>query len=804
MNKWLAIIALLLAISTVLLPMLAGWLGVFFDDYYETFSRLRFAAGTVKSGHLPLWDPHAFAGGRLNYIPNTRIWYWPLYPFYLLSPAGDVDGSYFWLIKLPLFLHWLLSGFGAFLLGRRVLDLNPGGALMLGAVFSLGSGMSYNICDPNTTYAVAWIPWALCGIEALARRTSRFVPVLGALAVAFIGPCGSDVRAIFSLATISFLVVLLVLTGLLQRERKYAFRLLCSSLIILGLGILLSAPYWLGMLETAEIYRGSPLLASSWAASDMFSMPWKHLTTILLPDLFATLTCAQQVDLGLGDYLHIEGNLTGGYLLLLVILLGTLSAVRRGVFRAGSERIRLRWWVAGLILVIFSWLMVTGKNSPVYLFLVRMVPPLGLPYALRWRILGHLGIALLAGISAHWLLSGRAPLSRRGGLVLAALTLGIVAAQGLTRLPGGEIAWQAVWSRHRGWLSFSLIPALIVVLAATALVLFWPRKHRIRMVLVGLVVAEMAAQAFQVIYFLEWAEVPEWVKYVAPTRTAYYRITAPPGASRCGAGGVPGERESYHFSLLDQVATLHGGNYLLGHCSKPLLPRWREVVQEVTTGYPYALRLRDHSLRFFPNMSVGSIWLPGGQEPGPLRQFKPDGVLPRLYFQDNVILADPAAARAALIHGDLRTGAYLESEDLDEENRRGFSDLTGSGRPVVPGRFARLQDENRILSFVEKAPTQMETEVDLVRKSILIVTDVYHPDWEVTVDGKPGRLLRVNYLQRAVLLTPGFHRVVWTFRPREVKIGLFIMGLGLVGLIVLAGLVKVGSRTEPVGQPPAG
>ena len=807
----IALIVIVLLVGGCLYPLVSGGLPVFFDDYYETFSRLFFNARALQSGALPLWDPHTFAGGRVNFIPNTTVWYFPAYPFYLLAPLGDVDAAYALIVKIPLLFHWLLAALAAYGFGRRALKLNPPGALVLAGVFAFGAAMSYNICDPSTVYATAWIPLALWGLTSRARRPGRFLPVLGALAVSFIGPCGSDVRGIFSLATLAIcLAAGALLTGLSGRMRE-AGRLLGGGIAVFALGLLLSGPYWTGMIETAKAYEGSPLLEASRSASEMFSMPPRHFLTLAVPDLFGTLTGRRFVNLGfpdLADYSHLEGNLTGGLALLLLVLLGSLAGWKRG--RGAEEAVPRTWWLTGLVLLVLSLLLVAGRYSPFYRALTRAVPVFGLPYALRWRVMEHLGMALLAGVSAHWLWAFRDKAERIAVVVLVAVLAALILWQGLVPLPpDGRSAFSRAWRDHRSWLLGDLMPYLAAALALFALVWAFSRARWLPALLTGAVLAESAFLGFSVIYFLSWGDVPEWVKYPRPSASWYYRLTAaaldPAPAPASGE-----ERSAFSFSLLDQTATLHGGDYLFGHCSKPLVPRLRDVVEELAEGYPYALRLKDPSSRFYPNMSVRTLVL---ESPRTLtrsaaderalsgaegwRAFRLREVLPRVFTQDRLVLAAPAESRSELLRGDLREAAFLEEGEGNKLDPRGellpygsLLRLRAAGGEDPRSHFAALQGINRIRSVSAPTPNRMSIEVSVAAPALLVTTDVYYPGWRVAVDGQAALPLRVNYLQRGVWLEKGDHLVEWAFRPPAVKWGFGLVGLGVImaGVMFLRGV----------------
>jgi uncharacterized membrane protein YfhO len=64
----------------------------------------------------------------------------------------------------------------------------------------------------------------------------------------------------------------------------------------------------------------------------------------------------------------------------------------------------------------------------------------------------------------------------------------------------------------------------------------------------------------------------------------------------------------------------------------------------------------------------------------------------------------------------------------------------------------------------------------------LVLADTFDPSWTVTVDGRPGQILRANGLFRAVRLGAGEHTVRFEYHPRLFYIGLVVTILIAIGL----------------------
>ncbi|HEU5115348.1 MAG TPA: hypothetical protein VFT74_01590, partial [Isosphaeraceae bacterium] len=81
---------------------------------------------------------------------------------------------------------------------------------------------------------------------------------------------------------------------------------------------------------------------------------------------------------------------------------------------------------------------------------------------------------------------------------------------------------------------------------------------------------------------------------------------------------------------------------------------------------------------------------------------------------------------------------------------------------------------------------RVEIEVDLKTPGIVVLADVFYPGWRLTVDGEEAPIYRTNRLMRGAALTAGRHRLVYTYEPNSVRVGLALSTVGLLALGSLA------------------
>jgi len=61
----------------------------------------------------------------------------------------------------------------------------------------------------------------------------------------------------------------------------------------------------------------------------------------------------------------------------------------------------------------------------------------------------------------------------------------------------------------------------------------------------------------------------------------------------------------------------------------------------------------------------------------------------------------------------------------------------------------------------------LRTRADTPR--LLVLSEVYYPEWKVTVDGKPGMVLRADYILRAVAIAAGEHEITFRYDATLVR-----------------------------------
>lgn len=784
-------LALLLAVGGFLLPFLLDWKPMFYDDIaFVYYPQALFLARSFQSGSPAWWDPYTNAGGCLFYTRFYSFAGYPLLrPFLQFADLAREKAALFWILKFPIALHYWLAALWAYFLGVCGLRLNRPGALALAAAYLLSPMMVYYVTFPPCIFVYNLLPALLLWVLLFARSGRTIHLAAGAAVFALYSTAG-EVTGVIQVLTVSGTTVAIAAIGLLLRRRfRPALRLAGGMAAIVLVGFLLAGGFWTRVLSGIESIREAPLFDAEEMVGRPYSLHPALLATLLAPDWFGTVTGAHawgppyEIQFSMND-----AALSGGLALAFLALLG----LRLGWGRA--RKTAPGFWLRVFALQgLFGLVVVLGSYTPLHRIIRSVIPVFReLPYPLRWRVIECWAVSGLAGtaVSVLWgrpRLLGRAWTGRWTAAFLAFSSLAL----GSSSLAPVQALGQRFFPAFRHLLAlgdgawFVRGPLLSFLLAGAALALIarLPARRRLPFLL-GTALAELLVFAVPAFYdnrILNYRNRDLSAdRYFGTSDHPLYRLAAefsPPSAGLYRVG--------YYRSYLDQVGWLNGSLSALGFDTKPLLPWYKEAVEAAADGLPNELWPRDWKQPFWANMSVRYL-----VTEKPLRDpaFRPVGLsggcfvsespaaLPRVYFQDRWRTAEAAGEKEALISSDLAEEGVCSSEVWEARPRP---------YPSPAGAPAARREGGRILEADFSDPNRVVIEAEVWRPAMLVLTDVWHPDWRLTIAGRPETLHRVNFLQRGVWCAPGRHRLEMVFRPAALFRGRLMLAGGVAAVVLL-------------------
>jgi hypothetical protein len=139
-------------------------------------------------------------------------------------------------------------------------------------------------------------------------------------------------------------------------------------------------------------------------------------------------------------------------------------------------------------------------------------------------------------------------------------------------------------------------------------------------------------------------------------------------------------------------------------------------------------------------------------------------LLQELLYGNDAFWTDPHRP----VH-DLRAMAFIETDQP--------APLAGyvTRRPVSP---------TESVTITRYEPQHVELTAVLDHPGIVILADGFYPGWRLTIDGAAAPIYRTNHAMRGAAVAAGTHRLVYTYEPASVRLGL---GLSLAGAVALLG-----------------
>ena len=195
------------------------------------------------------------------------------------------------------------------------------------------------------------------------------------------------------------------------------------------------------------------------------------------------------------------------------------------------------------------------------------------------------------------------------------------------------------------------------------------------------------------------------------------------------------------------------------------LRRYQELVEEHLSG--------SQGMNMAVLNMLNTQWIiTRNQETGELQPMHNPDAFGNAWLVDTLLFVDNANEElAALRTANLRTTAVIN---------KNFADVIGKDAPAQ----LSVGDTIRLTSLTS---TSASYEVNTKRGAVAVFSEIYYPDWTVTIDGNDVQMARADYVLRTLRVPAGKHTIQMTFDPQSIHttetiayIALALLALGAI------------------------
>jgi hypothetical protein len=143
--------------------------------------------------------------------------------------------------------------------------------------------------------------------------------------------------------------------------------------------------------------------------------------------------------------------------------------------------------------------------------------------------------------------------------------------------------------------------------------------------------------------------------------------------------------------------------------------------------------------------------------------------------------------RAWIVH----SAVELDSTTALQQINAGSIDpaTTATVEQTPPSMSAPADATSETVSVIDYSPDRVTVQATAASDGMLVLSDVYDPNWKVNVDGKSTELYVVNGVLRGVSLPAGTHTISFSYEPDSLRYGLIISLVTIAGMIVFLAYV---------------
>ncbi len=297
------------------------WNPLMWDGMAEFYPWRLFAAETLKSGYLPLWNPHQFCGTPFVANSQSAVFY-PLNLLFCVFPVARAFG-------VSVLLHLFLTGSFMFLFLRsRAMDLRRPAALLGAVAWQLCHWQVAWLALPTFLCVSCWLPLALLLVDRAAARPAALRAVWLGLCLGVMLLAGHLQIAFYCLSLIAAYALFRILPLLKTQWKPLTGAAVLAIVLMLGV----AAPQLLPAVELSRMSHraGAAVSLATYTGYVRLAVPPINLVTLLAPGFFGSPTRGTYWGVGTngGPGMYMENACYSGVLTLLLAIAALVTTWR--------------------------------------------------------------------------------------------------------------------------------------------------------------------------------------------------------------------------------------------------------------------------------------------------------------------------------------------------------------------------------------------------------------------------------------------------------------------------------------------
>ena len=718
-----------------------------FDSVRQLYPWRWFSLEEFRNWRIPLWNPYNFTG--TPHLANIlTASFYPLNILFLIMP-------FYLAWSTQIFLQPFLVGLTTFFFLRN-LKIKDTAAFFGSVVFAFSSVLMMRLEFGILGQAALWLPLSLLAVDRFfqSKRIGFWFLAVLALSLSFLA-------GYFQVTIYTYLLfgIYSFYRFLKTKDKKLFGLIILAAPVAFCLAGIQTIPLLGVILKSSRLgnYGGEAFFSSN------YFLPWQRLITFLVPDFFGNTATGNFW--GKISYYEFSGYV------------GVISVffVFYSLFWLRKKAEVLFWWI--VILLVFLFLLPTSLAKLPY---DLKIPGFSVLVPARMIFIIDFALAILAAFGFQHFTQkiNKEKLHKFSFWAILLLVLCFVAIMisfffGWSFLP--------LWHKNAIVSLRNLILPLSFLIGFLFLLVFYLNVKNLKLRKLILVV-------FILVLFFDLSR--QALKYNSFTsKEILFPNTEVIGFLQEQKKDGPFRIQITHQELMPSNFNIFYGLEMIDGYDSFHSSRFEELSSTANSGNPKerfegsmrSLFLSNHRSPLFDLMNVKYILaieelkhpnLKLVFKKGKTKVYEDLNVYPRVYLSSDleVIKNDEEILTEMLVFSQKGERKVVLEEEVDFQNYLLDKEVKAEIK----------ENKNQSLKIKTQAP----------QKTILVLSDAYDSGWQAKIDGQLTKIYRANYNFRAVIVPKGEHQIVFQYKPRSFKIGVYLSGTTSI-LLIFSGLVVI-------------